>query len=86
MNNYTQQETEQFLFERNTKREQERFAKKHPQVVHIAQSMIDMKDKNGKLTGVKVKAFKTGKTFRGSVRTQFTGPKRNNFGKVYSLA
>lgn len=74
---YTKEQTEQFLFERNSKRNQEREGKKNrPVMVHLSKHSLDYYLKYG----LKAK----GVTFTGSIREKFTGPRRNNFGPVYS--
>ena len=74
---YTKEQTEQFLFERNSKRSQEREAKRlRPIMVHLSKQAMDTILKYGLST--------KGKTFRGSIREKFTGPRRNNFGAIYS--
>lgn len=73
--NYTQEETAQFKSERNAKRDNERIAKKNPEMVHVS-----VRTGTDKITGL---PFRTkGKTFIGSIRNQFTGPRRNNFQTV----
>lgn len=73
---YTAEETATFLFERNSKRNTERRERKTPQFIHISQMMVRSKDANGNMLPFMIKAWKTGKTFVGSVRQQFTGEKR----------
>lgn len=76
---YTKEETELFLMERNKQRFLDKEEKKNrPKLVHLSQKMIYAKDPNGKDLHFLVKAFKTGRTFVGSIRKQFTGEKRCN--------
>jgi hypothetical protein len=74
---YTQAETEAYLFARNQQRQNEREAKKkRPVMVHLSKHAID--------TILKYGLSKKGTTFTGSIREKFTGPRRNNFGPIYS--
>lgn len=76
MKNYTPEETEKFLFERNSKRQQDREAKKlRPVMVHLSKQSMD--------TILKYALSGKGKTFVGSIRDKFTGPRRNNFGQIH---
>lgn len=73
---YTAEETERFKFERNQKRQADREAKRNrPVMVHLAKHSLDYYLKYG----LKAK----GKTFIGSIRDKFTGPRRNNFAAIH---
>lgn len=72
---YTAEETAKFIFERNAKRTAEREAKKNRAVmVHLSKQSAD--------TLLKYALSPKGKTFVGSIRQQFTGPRRNNFAAI----
>lgn len=72
---YTAEETEKFIFDRNAKRQADREAKRNrPVMVHLAKHSLDYYLK----FGLKPK----GVTFIGSIRDKFTGPRRNNLQAV----
>jgi hypothetical protein len=69
---FTPQQTAKFISDRNLKRYNERQAKKNrPVMVHLSKHSLDYYLK----FGLKPK----GTTFIGSIRSKFTGPRRNNF-------
>lgn len=70
---YTKEQTEQFLFERNAKRTADKEAKRNRPVL-IHRSVVQI--------GHGLMARLVGVTFRGSIRDKFTGPRRNNFQAV----
>ena len=68
---YTKEQTAAYIAARNEKRTADKLAKKNrPVLVHLAKHSNDYYEKFG--------IMPKGKTFRGSVRMQFTGISRNN--------